>query len=642
MSKKINTRNAYGIVFCLGIAQAFSQTKDSSAISLKEVEITGIQSKQFISGKKIQQFDSLTKQNFSNSNLAELLSVNSPVFIKNYGPGNLSTSSFRGGNASQTAILWNGFNIQNNMLGQNDLSQLPNFIFDDIDIEYGGSASVWGSGAMGGSIHLNNKPKFNQGLFTSMNIGIGSYGTRKSNTAVHYSGKKFSSTTKVYLNQSVNNFEYLDTTVKKQLHSDYNIRGFLQELSFLFLKNQKITARAWYNVSNRNFPPTLGDKKSTASQLDENLKLSADWIYQGKKITPSIRFAYFDDILNYTDSTAKLFSNSKIKTLITEGDVNYFINSHHKVYLGANYTNYATQTLNYVRPNQNMSKEAILLGYHLNYFEQKLNFDLNLRQEFSSSFNIPLTGSAGISYQLIKLLKLKANAAKVYRLPTLNDLYWSPGGNPNLKPEDGYTYEGSLEIKLPFKNFLLESEMTYFNKNINNWIYWVPGAGGNPTPINLLKVYSRGTETSSFITYKYDKLKCKIGFNSTYVLSTSLQSNLANDASVNKQLIYTPRYNYGESFSFSLDKFSISYYHNYIGYRFTTSDNTAWLKPYQYANLKVAYGYGFQKINAIISFNINNLYNTSYVVIAQRPMPLRNYEISLTLTYHKPNKIKTE
>lgn len=637
MCKNINTCNALGIVFCLGISTAFSQTKDSASISLKEVEITAVQAKQFVSGKKVQQFDSLTRQNFITTNVGDLLSVNSPVFIKNYGPGNISTSAFRGGNASQTAVLWNGFNIQNNMLGQNDFSQLPNFIFDDIGIEYGGSASVWGSGAMGGSIHLNNKPKFNKGLTTILNLGFGSYASQKLNSAVHYSGKKFSSSTKVYLNQSKNNFEYSDTVVKRQTHSQFSMQGFLQEFSFLFLKNHKLTARGWYNVSQRNFPPVLGAKKSTASQLDKNLKLSGDWIYEGKKFIPSVRMAYFDDVLDYTDSTAKTFSNSKIKTFISEGDLNYLLNSHHKLFLGVNYTNYTASTLNYLKPNQAFSKEAVLLGYNLNYFEQKLQFDLNLRQEFSPAFSIPLTGSSGASYQILKQLKLKINAAKVYRLPTLNDLYWNPGGNPNLKPEEGYTYEGSFELKLPLKRFLVETEMTYFNKNISNWIYWIPGAGGNPTPINLLKVYSRGTETSSRISYTYNKLKTQIGFNSAYVLSTSTESDLENDASVNKQLIYTPRYNYGGNFSITYNKFNVSYYHNYIGYRFTTSDNTAWLKPYHISNLKINYQYGFEKLTLITSFQINNLFNSSYMIIAQRPMPLRNYEVGLTLIYNKPN-----
>lgn len=638
MRKKINTSYAFGVVFCFGISVTFSQTKDSIAISLKEIEVPAVQSKEFIAGKKNQQVDSLTKQNFCNSNLGELLSVNSPVFIKNYGPGNISTSAFRGGNASQTAVLWNGFNIQNNMLGQTDFSQLPNFIFDDIGLEYGGTASVWGSGAMGGSIHLNNKPRFNKGMSTTLNLGFGSYDTQKLNSAVHYSGKKFSTTTKVYLNQSENNFKYLDTVIKQQVHSQFSMQGFLQELSFLLGRNQKLTARAWYNVSQHNLPPSFGSKKSTSSQLDKNLKLSADWIYEGKKIIPSIRLAYFDDVLNYTDSAILLFSESKIKTLITEADINYLINQHHKLYFGANYTNYNGSTINYVKPNQNLSKAAVLLGYNINYFENKLQFDFNLRQEYSAAFSIPLTGSTGLTYQLLKPIKLKANAAKVYRLPTLNDLYWNPGGNPNLKPEEGYTYEGGFEIKLPYKHFLLETEMTYFDKTISNWIYWVPSAGGNPTPINLMKVYSRGSETTSRISFTQNKFKSQLGFNSAYVLSTSQESNLENDASINKQLIYTPRYNYGGSCHLSYNKSNISYYHNYIGYRFTTSDNTTWLKPYQFANLKIAYQHIFQKLTLLTSFNINNLFNSSYTVIAQRQMPLRNYEVSLTLTYHKPNK----
>lgn len=624
-------------LFCS--VNSMAQTKDTSSVSLLEVSVMATQNKQFVAGKKTQYFDSLTKQNFNSSNLGEMLSVNSPVFIKNYGPGNISTSSLRGGNANQTAVLWNGFNIQNNMLGQVDFSQIPNFIFDDIGIEYGGSAALWGSGAMGGSIQLNNKPKFNKGLSTSLNMGVGSYDTRKLNSSIHYSGKKFSTTTKAYLNASENNFEYLDTVVKRQIHSNYSIKGFLQELSFLIAKQQKISLRGWYNISNRNYPPTPGNKKSSQSQLDENLKLNGDWIYEEKKISPSIRLAYFDDRLNYTDSTLKdPVSESRVRTLISEADANYRVSPYHKIYFGLNYTSYKGESENYIKDVKPFSKEALLLGYNFNYFEQKFQFDLNLRKEFSNAFAIPLTGNSGISFQLIKQLKLKINGARVFRLPTLNDLYWVTG-NPDLKPEEGYTYEGGFELKLPYRNFLVESEMTYFNKTINNWIQWIPGPAG-PTPVNLLKVYSRGTETSSSILYAFKQFRCKLGFNSAYTLSTSQTSKLANDASVNKQLIYTPRYNYGGNFSLSYARFNISYYHNYIGYRFTASDNSSWLKPYHYANLKIGYAYGFSSVTVLVAFHVNNLYNTSYMVYAQRPMPLRNYEVSMTLNYNKPNKQK--
>jgi iron complex outermembrane receptor protein len=126
------------------------------------------------------------------------------------------------------------------------------------------------------------------------------------------------------------------------------------------------------------------------------------------------------------------------------------------------------------------------------------------------------------------------------------------------------------------------------------------------------------------------------------VLSTSTSSGLENDASVNKQLIYTPRYNYGGNLSITYNRFNISYYHNYVGYRFTSSDNSSWLKPYHLSNLKISYQQGFQKLTLLTAFHINNIFNSDYMVIAQRPMPLRNYEVSLTLIYNKPNKSKTE
>lgn len=613
-----------------------AQNKDSLRVNLSEVTITSIKPKQFSPIKKTQIFDSITSRNFIQQNIADILSVNSPVFIKNYGPGNLSSAAFRGGNASQSPVLWNGFNIQNPMLGQNDFSQLPVFIFDKVGIEYGGSAATWGSGAMGGSIHLNNKSEFDKGFSTLLNLGLGSYQNKKLNSGIRYSNKKMSSNTKVYFNEALNDFDYKDSTLKKQLHANYLLKGFLQELSLLPIKNQTLHVKAWYHQGFRNLPPTRGNKSSKASQEDENLKLTADWNYTNNKFTPSVRAAYFIDQLNYTDSIADIYSKSKTKTFIAEADAKYLIGKIHQVYAGYNFTNYLAQTNNYIHNNPQLTKQAVLLGYQLNLLNGKLLYELHLRKEFSDAFEIPYTGSSGLYYKALKNLKLKLNAAKIYRLPSLNDLYWANGGNPNLKPEDGITYEGGFEFKHAMNDFLLQTEMTYFNKTINNWISWVPGPGGNPTPINLAKVFSRGTETSSFISYYKKSILCKLGFNSTYVLSNVIHSNLANDASVNKQLIYTPRYNYGGSFILAYEQFSLAYYHNYIGYRFTSSDNNSWLQPYQVANFKMSYTFNIKYLNATTAIHVNNLFNTDYKIIDQRPMPLRNYEFGLTLQYHKP------
>ena len=38
---------------------------------------------------------------------------------------------------------------------------------------------------------------------------------------------------------------------------------------------------------------------------------------------------------------------------------------------------------------------------------------------------------------------------------------------------------------------------------------------------------------------------------------------------------------------------------------------------------------------------INNLFNKNYTVVLNRPMPLRNYEIGLSINYHKIKKQQT-
>ncbi len=220
------------VVFCQMHFLSNAQTKDTTTISLNEVEISSVKPKQFKTTKKQQLFDSLTRQNFIQNSIADLISVNSSVFIRNYGPAALSSASLRGGNSSQSPVLWNGFNIQNPMLGQNDFSQLPVFIFDQAGVEYGGSAATWGSGAMGGSIHLNNLPTFNKGFSSSIQMGLGSFDTRKLNTLIHYSTAKISSNTKVYYINSANDFDFVDTIKKKMVHADYTVKGFLQELGF--------------------------------------------------------------------------------------------------------------------------------------------------------------------------------------------------------------------------------------------------------------------------------------------------------------------------------------------------------------------------------------------------------------------------
>ena len=49
----------------------------------------------------------------------------------------------------------------------------------------------------------------------------------------------------------------------------------------------------------------------------------------------------------------------------------------------------------------------------------------------------------------------KASISRNYRFPTLNDLYFLPGGNPDLKSEHGFTYDVGLSFSVGKKMYML-------------------------------------------------------------------------------------------------------------------------------------------------------------------------------------------
>ena len=85
-------------------------------------------------------FDSLAlKENIALS-MADVLTYNSSVFVKNYGRATLSTVAFRGTSPSHTQVTWNGMRINNPMLGMTDFSAIPSYFIDNASLLHGTSS----------------------------------------------------------------------------------------------------------------------------------------------------------------------------------------------------------------------------------------------------------------------------------------------------------------------------------------------------------------------------------------------------------------------------------------------------------------------------------------------------------------------
>lgn len=619
----------------------FTQLQDTdSIIHLQDIIITAKRQHDFSAGTKTQIIDSLTMNRYHTYSLSTLLENESPLFIKSYGAGGLATSSFRGGSANHTAILWNGFNLNSPMNGQLDLSLIPNGFVNSVSIQHGGTSALWGSGAVGGIIHLNNDALFNKGITASVETSMGSFANYQENMQVEVSKTKWISSLKIFNNTAKNNFPYFNTQIihspKLRLsNAELRQHGFLAENYFRMNDRQKINIRFWYQNTDRNIPPIMLQTINKSTQKDESYRLTSEWQRVGEKAIYMARMALFDENLIYSDYAYNYQSVSHSQTMISEIESKIKLSKNHLLDVGLNYT--FAQALSDAYPNKpKQNREAVFASYRVISANEKLQSVLSVREERMGNSFIPFTYSLGSDYEIFKWCMAKANVSRVYRIPAFNDLYWVPGGNINLLPESGYCQELGVKHNSINSKINLSFEATVFNRNMDNWILWLPGSA-YWSPQNIMKVWSRGMETHAEVGFRAGQLKLKIAVFTNYVVSTNEKSKMENDASIGKQLIYVPMYSGHGKISVEYKDFILSYLQNYTGYRYTSTDNEEYLKPYFISNIYAAYKVTFNKYSMNIFAQANNIFNAQYQVLLNRAMPLINYQVGISMRFNKPN-----
>ncbi|WP_372756587.1 TonB-dependent receptor, partial [Mariniflexile sp.] len=125
----------FGFIFTWlpGLSQSITETVQL----LDEVVLSDSKLINYASGvKQTVLNDSVLKQN--SKSLTTLLAFNSNLYFKENGYGMVSSPSFRGTNASQTAVIWNGININSQLNGQTDFNTISSSNFNSISIRSGG------------------------------------------------------------------------------------------------------------------------------------------------------------------------------------------------------------------------------------------------------------------------------------------------------------------------------------------------------------------------------------------------------------------------------------------------------------------------------------------------------------------------
>jgi iron complex outermembrane receptor protein len=150
----------------------------TDTLRIKTVEIFAKKIIKEEAGKTTTKIDSIAMMNALNANLSELISQNTPIFIKEYGRGAMATASFRGTAPSHTQVTWNGISLNSPMLGMVDFSTIPVYFTDNVSLLHGSGSISTKSGALGGLVKLDNTTDWQNKFSGRALSGLGSYGTK--------------------------------------------------------------------------------------------------------------------------------------------------------------------------------------------------------------------------------------------------------------------------------------------------------------------------------------------------------------------------------------------------------------------------------------------------------------------------------
>ena len=666
------------IALCLAhVVQAQDDVRRN--IAIKEVTVYGQRPMKDIGVQRTRIDSAVLKENVSLS-MADVLAFNSSIFVKSYGRATLSTVSFRGTSPSHTQVTWNGMKINSPMLGMTDFSMIPSYFIDDASLLHGTSSVNETGGGLGGAVRLSTKPAQADGFGLQYVQGVGSFKTFDEFLRLTYGDDHWQLSTRAVYSSSPNDYKYRNRDKKENIYDDeMNIIGsyypternrsgsykdlhLLQEIYYNTGHGDRFGLNAWYINSNRELQMLTTDYGDAADfdnrQREHTFRgvlswdhLRSDWKLATKAgyIHTWMAYDYERDPGNGIMQTMTR-SRSRINTFYGQADGEYYLDKWlFTASLTAHQHMVESRDKNIILQQGNKA----VVGYDTNRMElssslsakwrpsDRVGVSAVLREElFGDTFSplIPALFVDGVISQRGNIMA-KASLSRNYRFPTLNDLYFLPGGNPDLRPERGWTYDAGLSFAVGRDGvYSLSGSASWFDSYISDWILWLPTTKGFFSPRNVKDVHAYGVELQSSLEVALSP-SMQLTLDGTYSWTPSINEGepmSPADKSVGKQLPYVPEHTATLTGRLTWRSWSLLYKWNYYSKRYTMSSNdlslSGTLPTYFMNNVTLEKGLSFAWADLSLKLAVNNLFDEEYLSVLSRPMPGINFEFFVGIT----------
>ena len=609
---------------------SLGETSPLDTMDLEEVAVYATALEKYAAGQKVINFDRRLLSDYTGRSLADLLQQNSGLYLRQYGEGMVASMTIRGTSAGHTAVFWNGLPVNSPSLGQSDFSLIPNEAVDQVAVHLGATGALYGTDAIGGSVHLHSALRFNQGHQVQLHQGVGSYGRFNTGVSYGFSNQRWATKTKVYRNYSTNDFKYKDITrpgfpETRTSHAAVKQWGIVQDVGWNISDFSQLSTAIWYNANDRQIQPLMGSNAQEV-QEDNQLRWVVDYKHYRNLGSLSLKAGWVKDYMLFNRS-----STNETNQYFLSGEYEWNGTENLSAKLGLRHTYIDGDLSSY------SAEESRLELYSSTTYQpvERMTVSLNLRQSLYDGDWVPFTPSLSGQISLLRSddrqLSLNAAISKSYKIPTLNDRYWVPGGNPHLEPEEGISWEAGLDYRKKFRDKVqFDAGLTYYRMNVENWIIWLP-QGSIWSPSNIRTVINQGLEGKLEGSCAFGNLQLKANVQYAYNQARNQTMINSNDRSFGKQLPYTPLHKVQWNLRAEKNVWEFFISQVYTGERFDTTDNESVVDPYALWNTGLSRKWELGDIKGSLGLYVFNLLDEQYQAMKLRAMPGRNYQVNLAV-----------
>jgi outer membrane cobalamin receptor len=600
--------------------------------------------------------------------VADAIRYFSGVQIKDYGGiGGLKTINVRSMGSQHVGVFYDGIQLGNAQNGQIDLGKYSLENMESVTLYNGQKSTAVQSAkdyASASAVYLQTRtPQFSENRRTHLKATLagGSFGTVNPSVLWEQKlGERVSNSLNAEFLYTTGKYKFTyrkldgyDTTAVRQNGDVRALR--VEEGLFGQFDDGHWRLKFYFYDSERGYPGAFV-REEPGKFRHEDRQWDTDFFTQGSffkkwgnyRLNASFKYAY--DYLHYLSdprldvSTMYVDNRYKQQEAYLSVAQSYDLFSWWDVDLAADwqFNTLDADLVNFVYPSRNTVLAALstsmrwthlkLQGSLLYTFVDDQAREAGAAAEHRNEW----TPTAVLQYIPFrgKNLSLRAFYKRIFRMPTLNDLYYTFIGNKYLKPEFTTQYNVGLTWDKSWARGVFKkvgATLDAYYNVVENKIIATPASNQFQwTMVNLGLVKIRGIDAAVTTSLALGPVTADL--RATYTYQKAQDFTDPDSPWYGGQIPYIPWHSGSFTAAFSYGRWNLNYSFIYTGERYESVANIPenHAQPWYTSDLSLARSFALGSHELRSTLEVNNIFNQQYEVVQCYPMPGTNFRLILS------------